>query len=398
MFDLDNNQTIWLIIGGILILTVIFGVYMVQKTNQSDQVSGGETVDINIGEDEWTKGAENPQVTLVEYGDFQCPACKSYQPVLSQLVKNIDGLRLVFRHFPLVQVHKNALKAARAAEAAGLQGEFWAMHDKLFENQKEWGQVGSPQSLFVSYAEEIGLDTEQFKQDYNSDKVEENVRSDMRSASEFNLQGTPSFIVGNKVLDQLPRTAEKFANIINQAKKNQEITNTSSKKQVHKHADIAVYINNRKIDLSKPKYQSDGEQHQHKYSHHHDQVGHIIHQHKDGIPLSEHFKSLGMKLTNKCFQLDNGAEYCSNENKSLKAFVNGERITNPADYVFEDLDRILISYGPLTGPNIEQQLDSVTDEACIYSKECPERGDPPEESCVGGLGTKCKGAATSSEK
>lgn len=398
MFDLEDNQTIWLIIGGILILTIAFGVYMVQQTNQSDQASQGETVDINIGEDEWSKGAEDPKITLVEYADFQCPACKSYQPILKRLTDQVDGLRLVFRHFPLVQTHKNALKAARAAEAAGLQEEFWSMHDKLFENQKEWGQVSEPQNLFVSYAEDLELDTDQFKQDYNSDKVEESVRSDMRTASEYSLQGTPSFILGNKVLDQLPRSLEDFVKMIEQAKKNQEISNTSSKKQVHKHADIAVYINNRKIDLSKSQYQSDEEQHQHKYSHHHDQVGHIIHHHKEGIPLSDHFESLGMKLTDKCFQLDNGVEYCSNENNSLKVFVNGERITNPSDYVFEDLDQILISYGPLTGPNIEQQLDSLTDEACIYSKECPERGDPPEESCVGGLGTQCEGASTSSKK
>lgn len=400
MFDLENNQTIWLIVGGILVLTVIFVAFMVKNSGNDGGISGGRTIDVSIDSEDWKKGADTPKITLVEYGDFQCPACKAYQPLLSQLIQKVDGLQLVFRHLPLTQTHQNAMDAAKAAEAAGRQGKFWAMHDKLFEKQKEWKSLSDPKSKFVSYAEEIGLEIAQFKQDYESKEVDESIRKDMRTARKFNLRGTPSFIVGGQVLDRPPRNLNEFVNVVEKAKNNQDLSVTSSKKQVHKHADIAIFINGRQIDLSKKKYQSNEENHKHKYSHHHDQVGDIIHQHKSEVPLSEHFESLGMRLTDKCFQLDNGAEYCTNENNSLKMYVNGERVTNYSDFVFDDLDRILISYGPKTGPNIKEQLKQVTDKACIYSGKCPERGEPPSESCVGGLGTKCKGdsGSTSTKK
>lgn len=402
MFDLENNQTIWVIIGGILLLTIGLGVYWVQTTSQANDTSLGSSVDIEIDEDEWTKGAtENPKVTLVEYADLQCPACKSYQPIIQRLVNEVNGLRVVYRHFPLTQTHQNARKAAQAAEAAGIQGSFWEMHDKLFANQKEWAEVGNPKSIFIDYAEEIGLNVDQFKQDYSSKEVDENIKEDMRTASKFNLRGTPSFVLGGRVIEQLPRSYEEFVKKIERAKQNKSLTATSSEKQkqVHKHADIAIYVNGRKIDLSKDKYQSSEEDHKHKYSHHHDNVGNIVHQHKGDVTLAEHLKSLGMELTDECLKLDNGEEYCTNENKSLKMFVNEERKTDYDSYVFEDLDRILISYGPKVDSNLESQLESVTDEACIYSGECPERGEPPEESCVGGLGTKCEGeTSTSTEK
>jgi len=403
MFDLENNQTIWMIIGGILLLTIGLGVYWVQTTSEAGNTVSGNSVDIEVGEDEWAKGAtEDPKVTLVEYADFQCPACKSYQPIVERLVNQVDGLRIVFRHFPLTQTHQNAKKAAQAAEAAGIQGKFWEMHDKLFANQKEWAEVSDPQSIFVNYAEEIGLNVDQFKQDYSSKEVEEKIKEDVRTAGEFNLRGTPSFILGNKVVEQLPRSYEEFVKKVERAKQNNSLTTTSSKeqKQVHKHADIAIYVNGRKIDLSKDKYQSSEDDHKHKYSHHHDNVGNIVHQHKAEVTLAEHLKSLGMELTDECLKLDNGEEYCTNENSnSLKMFVNEERKTDYDSYVFEDLDRILISYGPKVDSNLESQLKDVTDEACIYSGKCPERGEPPEESCVGGLGTKCEGAnSTSSDK
>lgn len=97
---------------------------------------------IALLETDQVKGKENASVTLIEYADFQCPACASYAPVVEQLEENYgDRVRFVFRHFPLISIHKNAYAASVATEAAGAQGKFWEMHDLLFERQSEWSRL-----------------------------------------------------------------------------------------------------------------------------------------------------------------------------------------------------------------------------------------------------------------
>ena len=108
-----------------------------------------------------------------------------------------------------------------------------------------------------------------------------------------------------------------------------------------------------------------------------------------GVTLGRFFKSLGMSLTSSCFVTDTGQQYCSNGTESLKMFVNGQPNAQFDAYPPQDLDRILITYGSESGPDLQKQIDSVTDTACIYSLKCPERGTPPPESCVSGPGDKC---------
>jgi len=115
-------------------------------------------------------GSSNAPVTLEEFGDFECPPCGLLHPIL----KNLEGefgpakLRIVFREFPLVPTHVHALAAARAAEAAGLQGKFWEMHDMIYENQKAWHEAFDVRPIFEGYATKIGLDLEQFRRDNTS--------------------------------------------------------------------------------------------------------------------------------------------------------------------------------------------------------------------------------------
>ena len=392
--DLEENKNILWLVGGILIVTIVFGVAMVKNTpsnNNSTEDGNYRTVETEIKESEPSKGVEDAKVTLIEYADFQCPACKSYKPLVEQLQKQFpDQLEVVFRDFPLTQIHQNAMVAAQAAEAARLQGEFWTMHDKLFENQNEWKSLPDPKNQFVTYAEEIGLDTEQFEQDYDSSKVKDEVRSDLSSANDLNLQGTPSFILNGKVIRPLPQSGQAFAKLIEQEINNKKLDkNNEESKAVHKHADLAIYVNGRKVNLDADKYQSTEDDHKHEYLHFHDNNGDVIHQHKKGKTIGEFFNSIGMKFTDECLQLETGQEYCNTENRSLKFFVNGERKTSYGDYEFSDLDRILISFGPKVDSNIKWQLKQVSDRACIFSGKCPERGEPPEENCVGGLGTTC---------
>lgn len=167
-----------------------------------------------IKQDDWVKGNKDAQTTLIEYLDFECEACGAYSPAIERLENEFkDDFRLVVRYFPLPG-HKNALPAALAAEAAGQQGKFWEMHDILFKNQKEWGERKvTDSSIFLSYAQKIGLDMERFKNDVNSQLVKDRIERDKQAAKQLNLQGTPSFFLNGEKI-QNPRNYEEFKGLI----------------------------------------------------------------------------------------------------------------------------------------------------------------------------------------
>jgi protein-disulfide isomerase len=148
-----------------------------------------------------TLGAATAPVTLEEFGDFQCPPCGQLHPVLKTMEKEFgDKLRVIFREYPLVPAHAHALTAARSAEAAGLQGKFWEMHDLLFENQKAWDQAFDARSIFEGYAQKIGLDMEKYRKDVASDVVEQRIFLDGKRAHAIGVQGTPTvFMNGREV-------------------------------------------------------------------------------------------------------------------------------------------------------------------------------------------------------
>jgi protein-disulfide isomerase len=133
-------------------------------------------------------------VTLVEYGDFECPHCGAAHLVLDELLARFAAdVRLVFRHFPLTQVHPHAQRAAEAAEAAGAQGQFWEMHDVLFENQ----DALDDESL-GGYAQDLGLDLVTFLRDLGAGVYAERVREDFMSGVRSGVNGTPTFFVNGR--------------------------------------------------------------------------------------------------------------------------------------------------------------------------------------------------------
>ncbi len=153
---------------------------------------------------------------------------------------------------------------------------------------------------------------------------------------------------------------------------------------IHYHADFALYINGERYNFSQEKYMSMENKSLSNFAHFHDMKGNIIHKHASGITLGFFLETLGMKLTDTCLSLDNGISYCNEGDKELKMYVNGKHNDEFADYDIQDEDKILLSYGDESEEGIKRQIDSVTDEACIYSLTCPEKGAPPEEAtCVG---------------
>jgi protein-disulfide isomerase len=158
--------------------------------------------------DDITYGAENPELTVIEYSDFQCPFCAEYAKWMTQLREKYgDRVQFVFRNYPLAD-HEWATFAAQAAYAASLQGKFWEMHDLLFERQDEWASSSDPRPLFDSYAESLGLDLDKFHADTDAQSTLDFIKQQATAGKDAGVSHTPWFVVGGESV--LPRSLEQF--------------------------------------------------------------------------------------------------------------------------------------------------------------------------------------------
>jgi len=155
-------------------------------------------------------------VVLEEYGDYQCPPCGMLFPVLKEIEHEYgDQLRVVFHHFPLTKIHKNAMMAAQAAEAARNQGKFSQMHDRLYGTQNGWKDLSDPRPTFIGYAKELGLNVERFSRDMDSPEVQQRITSDMQRGSGVGVTGTPTVFIEGKMLRFEATTADGLRQGIN---------------------------------------------------------------------------------------------------------------------------------------------------------------------------------------
>jgi len=162
-----------------------------------------------------TLGSPNAPARLEEFGDFQCPPCGAFHPILQQMHAEFgDKLQITFREFPLYPNHQHSVVAASAAEAAGLQGKFWEMHDLIYEHQNDWKDKFDVRPIFEGYAKQIGLDIDRWKQDSVSEQVARRITSDGNRGHSMGVSGTPTvFLNGREVpFESLP--AEKLRPII----------------------------------------------------------------------------------------------------------------------------------------------------------------------------------------
>ncbi len=153
----------------------------------------------------WSPDRKN---ILVEYADYQCPACKEFHQFLAsfEATGSADAaitkkVTFVYRNFPLFQIHKNAYPSAYAAEAAGKQDKFWQMYDLLYKNQEKWSELPNPTDYFVGLAKQLGLDTEQFKTDMSSQEVKNKVEADLQSGELAQISSTPTFFYNGQQLE-----------------------------------------------------------------------------------------------------------------------------------------------------------------------------------------------------
>ena len=166
-----RNKKIWQILIALLVI-ILVGSFIISRKDKTVDPSAVANVE-TFADAAHIKGNAEAQIRLIEYSDFQCPACKGALPVVNSLVDAMgDQFVLEYRHFPLVQIHPNATLAAQAAEAAAVQGKFWEMHDMLFDNQSEWSQSFNPEKFFREYAVAIGINEDRFRADLRGARQE----------------------------------------------------------------------------------------------------------------------------------------------------------------------------------------------------------------------------------
>jgi protein-disulfide isomerase len=197
----------WVIIG--LLAAVLIGGSVWYSSHVSERNNVGVELTAHV------KGNTESSVKLVEYSDFQCPACASFQPALERIMTEFgDKISFEYKHFPL-PIHPFADEAARAAEAASQQGKFFEYHDALFANQAEWAGAANPTAFFAKYANEIGLDETKFKQHYNASLIKGKVKAEFDEARELGITATPTFYLNGAKMEI--KTFEDFYNQIAQA-------------------------------------------------------------------------------------------------------------------------------------------------------------------------------------
>ncbi len=227
----------FVIIAGVLVAALLTAWYLTRPTEETRAARPGSSASSVTGAsplpgasplagaaNNLEPGADPPHAlgeatapaTLEEFGDFECPPCGLFHPVLKTMESEFGPrLRIIFREFPLVPTHEHALAAARAAEAASLQGKFWEMHDLIYENQKVWHEAFDVRPIFEGYAAKIGLNLEQFKQDINSEIVERRIFLDGKRGHSLGVKGTPTVFLNGREVPFESLAPEKLRALIN---------------------------------------------------------------------------------------------------------------------------------------------------------------------------------------
>lgn len=209
-----NMIAIWTIVGLMLVAGIGSIVFLAAKSSSFDGTVS-EPALLALAGDDWTKGGAKAKAVLVEYSDFQCPACAYFMPIVEKLTADFpDDLKIVYRHFPLPQ-HKNAKIAAYASEAAGAQGKFFEMADKIFEQQKDWENSSEENALkiFKNSAIELNLDMKKFEESLDSEEIKNAVQNNYKDGMALNINYTPTFYLnGNKIVN--PKNYDEFKKMI----------------------------------------------------------------------------------------------------------------------------------------------------------------------------------------
>lgn len=230
----EKKNSLNKLIAVVLVILGAFFVWKVLTSGNSTGSSSTETSQANADLKEVTstdhvEGNAESSIVVMEYGDYQCPACGLYYPITKSLMEKYgDKIAFVFRHFPIRSAHAHAQIASQAAEAAGIQGKYWEMHDKLYENQDTWSKERDPRDTFANYAKDIGVaDIEKFKTDMNSDTVKSIVDKSYENALKIGINSTPTMLVNGQKFDR-PPALEDLSKLIDEELAKQDAAKEAS--------------------------------------------------------------------------------------------------------------------------------------------------------------------------
>jgi protein-disulfide isomerase len=203
----------WFIMGIIAILFIGFFGYMVYVSKQQKAEHAAKARElVSVGGT--VRGDKAAKITLVEYGDMQCPSCQAAQPVVNEALAKRKDVKLVFKHFPISSLHPNAMAGATAVEAAGKQGKFFEMMDLMYKNQTEWRDLPNPESKYEEYASQLKLDVAKFKTDLKDKSIQDKIEKERNEGVAIGVSGTPTFFVNGQQIDN-PSSANQLNDEIN---------------------------------------------------------------------------------------------------------------------------------------------------------------------------------------
>jgi protein-disulfide isomerase len=208
-----KKLAIW---GGVaLVFLIVIGVLFTTVTSPTSSTPNITIAPVSAKD--ISTGNPKSKVTLIEYADFQCPACATYHPLVDQLLKDYQNkIFYVYRMFPLERAHPNALISAKSAYAAYKQGKFFEYGDLLFSKQNDWADLQNPQDTFTSYAQSLKLDVSRFTNDMSSQETQKYVKDSENQALNEGIDSTPSFFINGKLI-QNPNSIDDFKKLIDAA-------------------------------------------------------------------------------------------------------------------------------------------------------------------------------------
>jgi protein-disulfide isomerase len=200
-----TTQTISVVIG--IIAFVAFAWFLISYAKDQNKLKIPQ-----ISAKDVLIGPKNSKVQIVEYADFECPACATYSPTIEKLLNtNKDKVSFVYRFFPLTSIHKNARTSAQVAYASYRQGKFLDMYKMLYKNQDTWANLEIVDTALTDYAKLVGLNISQFKKDYKSKDVVQFVKDSEQQATSLGLFATPTFFINGDLVDpKSPADLEKM--------------------------------------------------------------------------------------------------------------------------------------------------------------------------------------------
>jgi len=203
------NWSIFIVVIGL----IVWG--MIAASNKAEKESALLPTADKITSEDWSRGNASSSVSIVEYSDFQCPACAAFYPLVEEVSAKLGTqFHFAYRHFPLTQ-HLNAVPAAQAAEAAGRQGKFWEMYSEIFTQQENWATSTDAKTYFDGYAKKIGLDMEKFNADYDLPEIKAKIEDSIKGGIKAGVNSTPSFFLNGKKVN--PQSYEQFKKLIEEA-------------------------------------------------------------------------------------------------------------------------------------------------------------------------------------